>query len=51
MANGTSSELHVAHVVSTVPEVPYPHYWEKEKSEALLEQKKLKGLAFLELIS
>jgi nucleotide-binding universal stress UspA family protein len=40
--------LHVVHVVSTVPELPYPHYWEKEKSEALLEWKKLKGLGFLD---
>jgi len=36
------------HVVSTVPELPYPHYWEKEKSEALLEWKKLKGLGYLD---
>ncbi len=48
LANGTSSELHVVHVVSTVPELPYQHYWEKEKSEALLEWKKLKGLEFLD---
>ena len=38
----------MVHVVSTVPEAPYPHYWEKEKSEALLEWKKLKGLGFLD---
>jgi nucleotide-binding universal stress UspA family protein len=38
----------VVHVVSTVSEAPYPHYWEKEKSEALLEWKKLKGLEFLD---
>lgn len=50
LANGTSSELHVVHVVSTVPELPYPHYWEKGKSEALLERKKLKGLEFLDKI-
>ena len=48
MANGTSSELHVVHVVSTVPQLPYPRYWEKEKSEALLEWKKLRGLEFLD---
>jgi nucleotide-binding universal stress UspA family protein len=48
LANGTSSELHVVHVVSAAPELPYPHYWEKEKSEALLEWKKLKGLEFLD---
>jgi nucleotide-binding universal stress UspA family protein len=48
LANGTNSELHVVHVISTVRELPYPHYWEKEKSEALLEWKKLKGLEFLD---
>jgi nucleotide-binding universal stress UspA family protein len=48
LANGTSSELHVVHVVSTVPELPYPRYREKEKSEALLEWKKLRGLEFLD---
>ena len=46
LANGTNSELHLVHVVSTVRELPYPHYW--EKSEALLEWKKLKGLEFLD---
>lgn len=40
--------MHVVHVVSTVPELPYPRYWEKEKSEALLEWKKLRGLGFLD---
>jgi nucleotide-binding universal stress UspA family protein len=48
LANGTGSELHVVHVVSTVPELPYPRYREKEKSEALLEWKKLKGLEYLD---
>ena len=38
----------MVHVVSTVPELPYPHCWEKEKREALLEWKKLKGLEFLD---
>jgi nucleotide-binding universal stress UspA family protein len=40
--------LHVVHVVSTVPEAPYPRSWEKEKREALLERKKLRGLEFLD---
>ena len=38
----------MVHVVSTVPEAPYPRYWEKEKREALLEWKKLRGLEFLD---
>ena len=40
--------MHVVHVVSTVPELPFPHHREKEKGEALLEWKKLKGLEFLD---
>ncbi len=38
----------MVHVVSTVPEAPYPRSWEKEKREALLEWKKLRGLEFLD---
>jgi nucleotide-binding universal stress UspA family protein len=48
LANGTGSELHVVHVVSTVPELPYPHAVAKERNEALLELKKLNGLKLLE---
>ena len=38
----------MVHVVSTVPQLPYPRYLGKEKREALLEWKKLKGLEFLD---
>lgn len=38
----------MVHVVSTVPQPPYPRHLEKVKSEAVLEWKKLKGLAFLD---
>ncbi len=48
LAGGTGSEVHVVHVVSTVPELPYPHLAAKERSEALLEWRKLKGLEFLD---
>lgn len=48
LASGTGSEVHVVHVVSTAPELPYPHLAAKERSEALLEWKKLKGLEFLD---
>ena len=48
LAGGTGSEVHVVHVVSTVPELPYPHLAAKERSEAILEWKKLKGLEFLD---
>ncbi len=48
LANGTGSELHVAFVVSTAPELPYPRFTAKERSEAFLEQKRLGGLRLLE---
>ncbi len=48
LASGTGSEVHVVHVVSTVPELPYPHSTAKERSEAILEWRKLKGLEFLD---
>lgn len=48
LANGTGSALHVVHVVSTVREIPYPHPLTKERSEALLEARKLRGLTLLD---
>ena len=48
VASGTGSEVHVVHVVSTVPELPYHHLAAKKKSEAILEWRKLKGLEFLD---
>jgi len=48
LANGTGSELYVVHVVSTAQEMPYPHTLAKERSEALLEAKKLHGLTLLD---
>ena len=48
LASGTASEVHVVHVVSTVPELPYPHFAAKDRSEAFLEWRKLGGLEFLD---
>ncbi len=48
LANGTGSELHVVHVVSIAQEMPYPHPLAKERSEALLEARKLHGLTLLD---
>lgn len=48
LASGTDSELHVVHVVSTVPELPYPRASARERSEALLEWKMLGGLKLLD---
>jgi nucleotide-binding universal stress UspA family protein len=45
---GTGSELHLVHVVSTVPELPYPRAAAKERSEALLEQRRFGGLRLLD---
>ncbi len=48
LANGTGSELHVSYVVSTVPELPYPRSTTKERSEALLDRRRLRGLGLLQ---
>ena len=48
LANGTGSELHVVNVVHTTPELPYPRNAMRERSEALLELKKLGGLRILD---
>jgi nucleotide-binding universal stress UspA family protein len=48
LANGTGSELHLVHVVSTVPELPYPHAVAKERNEAILEQRRFGGLKLLD---
>jgi nucleotide-binding universal stress UspA family protein len=48
LVSGTSSELHVVHVVSTAPEMPYPRRFAKERTEALLEAKKLHALTWLD---
>lgn len=48
LANGTGSELHIVYVVNTVPQLPYPHAVAKERSEALLEWRRLYALRLLE---
>ena len=48
LVSGTGSELHVVHVVSTAQEMPYPRYFAKERTEALLEAKKLRALTLLD---
>ena len=44
----TNAELHVMHVVSTAPEMPYPRRFAKERTEALLGAKKLHALTLLD---
>jgi nucleotide-binding universal stress UspA family protein len=48
LVNGTGSELHVVHVISTVQEMPYPRRFAKERTEAFLEAKKLHALTLLD---
>ena len=53
LADGTGSELHLVHVVPIVPERTRPyswanHSWAKERSEAQLEWRKLRGLKLLD---
>jgi nucleotide-binding universal stress UspA family protein len=48
LSSGTGSELHIVHVVSTVPVMPYPGVTAQKKSEAFLEQRRLGGLRLLE---
>lgn len=48
LADGTGSELHVVHVVSTLPELPYPRATAGERREAFLEQRRLGGFRLLE---
>jgi nucleotide-binding universal stress UspA family protein len=48
LSNGTGSELHVVHVLRTTPELPYPRSLAKERSEALVEWRKLGGLKLLD---
>ena len=48
LADGTGSELHVVHVVSTKLELPYPSVTARERTDALLEQRRLGGMRILE---
>jgi nucleotide-binding universal stress UspA family protein len=48
LVNGTGSDLHLVHVVSTAPEMPYPRDFAKERTEAFLEAKKLHALTLLD---
>lgn len=48
LAVGTGSELHVVHVVSFLPELPYPHAAARERSEAVLEQRRIWAFRFLD---
>ena len=48
LANATGSELHVAHAISTAPQMPYPRRFERARSEDLLQRKRLAALTLLD---
>lgn len=48
IAGSTDSELHLVCPVLATPRRPYPHSFAKERSEAILEQRRLLALGLLE---
>lgn len=40
--------MHIVYVVSILPELPYPHAAARERSEAMLERRRLGALRFLD---
>jgi nucleotide-binding universal stress UspA family protein len=48
IAGGTDSDLHLVCPVLTTPQRPYPRSFAKERSEAILEQRRLLALGLLE---
>lgn len=48
LSEGTGSELHVVCVVKTTPEMPYPRMSYRERTEHLLDARKLNGLRVLD---
>ena len=48
LSEGTGSELHVVCVVKTAPEMPYPRMAFRERTEYLLDTRKLNGLGVLD---
>ncbi len=48
LANATGSELHIAHAISTAPQRPYSHYFERYKSEDILQRKRVAALVLLD---
>jgi nucleotide-binding universal stress UspA family protein len=48
LASVSGSELHIVHVVPTVPELPYLHLAARERVEDFFEWRRLKGLEVLD---
>ena len=48
LSAGTGSELHVVHVVPMVFDLPYPRGSLRERNEAVLDRRKIRGLKLLQ---
>ena len=48
LSGGTGSELHVVHVVPIVFDLPYPRGSLRERNEAVLDRRKIRGLRLLQ---
>ena len=48
LANSTGSELHVVHAISTAPQRPYPHHYERAKHGDILQRKRVAALVLLD---
>jgi len=48
LSGGTGSELHVVHVVPMVFDLPYPRGSLRERNEAVLDRRKIRGLKLLQ---
>lgn len=48
LSGDTGSELHVVHVVSLVFDLPYPRGSLRERNEAMLDRRKVRGLRLLQ---
>ena len=48
LTNGTGSELHLAHAISTAPQRPYPRHYERAKREDILQRTRVAALVLLD---
>ena len=48
LSGGTGSELHVVHVVPMIFDLPYPRGSLRERNEAVLDRRKIRGLRLLQ---
>lgn len=48
LARDTGSELHVVHAISNALRPPYPHFYAKERSQTILERRRIAALTLLD---